>query len=185
MCRREVMATMQARKVAIGWTVAVSMAGASTLVGMISACGSSSGSSVPGQPHATEWTLASPAADASRHIERVVTARGVNGQGWAVDPTTRFQVHQAIYVTFLVQDVGLGEVHRVGVRWFLNGALASVAGAHSSQLVTHSGPGYSFSLVFPAPGAAEVRLYWDEPIGDNSEAPNDAFLAQTSAFTVA
>jgi hypothetical protein len=29
-----------------------------------------------------------------------------------------------------------------------------------------------------------VKLYWDEPVGDSNEQPNDRYLAKAIAFTV-
>jgi hypothetical protein len=176
--------TVRAKTVALRWGAVVSLAGAAAPVGMMSACGSSGTTNAQGQPQATEWTLASPPSDTSRYIQRAMTAGGVTEQGWAVHPATRFQVNQAIFVTFDVQGVGAGAAHRVGVRWFLNGALVPVAGAHSSQLVSYDGPAF-FSLSYPAPGNGLATLYWDEPVGDNNDAADERFLAHTVAFTIA
>jgi hypothetical protein len=138
-----------------------------------------------GEQHqpATQWSPLTTPQDATKHIRQAMTAASVDEYGAPVRPATRFTVDETIYVTFLVVGIEAGEGHRVSVRWFLNGTLAQQAGALRSMIVTHDGPAY-FSFTYRAPGVGKVTLYWDEPIGDNNDAPNDAFLAQSLTFSI-
>ena len=129
------------------------------------------------------WTVRSTSGPQASFVHEVHTAADVNQQGASAHPTVRFSVHQPIYVACVVRGVKEGDAHRLSVRWLLNGALAPVAGAHSSILVTRNGP-VAFTLIYPLPGDGMAKLYWDEPVGDNNDAANDAFLAQAVAFTV-
>lgn len=116
-------------------------------------------------------------------VQQVVTAQGVDQNGRPIHPTSQFSVGTPVYVVFLVRGVMPGQPHRVSIRWLLQGQLVQVAGAHASMLVTRDGPA-SFSLTYPAPGLGMARLYWDEPVNDNSDVPNERFLAQAIAFTI-
>lgn len=132
----------------------------------------------------TSWAVGASTLSASAHlVQQLVTATDVDRSGAPMHPTSRFRVDRPIYVVGMVRGVGHGETHRLSVRWFLNDTLAQAPGARSSMTVTHDGP-VSFGLVYPAAGSGTARLYWDEPIGDNSDRPNEAFLIATIAFTV-
>ncbi len=116
-------------------------------------------------------------------VQQVAPAAAVDQRGAPIHVMTRFPVQTPVYVTFTVRGLAPGEPHRLSVRWYLNDALVPVAGAHTSTLITHDGPGF-FSLAYPAPGAAQARLFWDEPICDSSDTPNDDYLAQSVAFAI-
>jgi hypothetical protein len=88
-----------------------------------------------------------------------------------------------VYLVCAVEGVTAGERHRLSVRWLLDGRLVQVSGAHSSSLVMRNG-NVSFSMIYPSPGTGSVGVYWDEPVGDNNDFPNDNFLVQTSSFTM-
>jgi hypothetical protein len=88
-----------------------------------------------------------------------------------------------VYLVCLVQGVVPGQPHRLTIRWYLQGQLARMPGAYSYATLTQNGP-LAFSVTYPAAGAGMVKLYWDEPVGDSNEQPNDRHLAQTVAFVV-
>jgi hypothetical protein len=113
----------------------------------------------------------------------VVTATGVDPNGAAVKPTSHFAVGTPVYVVCRVQGNVPGQAHRLTIRWYLQGQLARVPGAYSYATVTQDGP-LSFSVTYPTAGAGLAKLYWDEPVGDSNEQPNEHFLAQAIAFTV-
>jgi hypothetical protein len=113
----------------------------------------------------------------------VVTATGVDQNGAAINPTSHFAVGMPIYVVCRVQGVRSGESHRLTVRWYIQGQQARVPGAYTYATVSHDGL-LSFSVTYESAGAGLVKLYWDEPVGDSNEQPNDHFLAQATAFTV-
>jgi hypothetical protein len=119
----------------------------------------------------------------AQFVQHVTTAADVDKHGLSPHPATYFSVNQSIYVIGVVQGVKPGDAHRLSVRWLLNGALAPVSGAHSSTLILRDGP-FSFTLTYPLPGSGAARLYWDEPVGDNNDAANEAFLAQAVTFIV-
>jgi hypothetical protein len=131
----------------------------------------------------TQWSPLTMPQSATKHIRQAMTAASVDEYGAPVQPAPRFTADETIYVTFLVEGSEEGEAHRVSVRWFLNGALAQQAGALRSMIVTHDGPAY-FSFTYHAAGVGKVMLYWDEPVGDNNDAPNNAFLAQSLDFSI-
>ena len=113
----------------------------------------------------------------------VVTATGVDQNGAPVNPTSHFAVGKPVYVVCRVQGVMPGQAHRLTIRWYVQGQLARVPGAYSYATVTQDGP-ISFSVTYTTAGAGLAKLYWDEPVGDSNEQPNDHFLAQAIAFTV-
>ncbi len=113
----------------------------------------------------------------------VVTATGVDQNGAPVNPTSHFAVGMPIYVVCRVQGVRSGQAHRLTIRWYLQGQLARVPGAYTYATVTRDGL-VSFSVTYTSGGAGLAKLYWDEPVGDSNEQPNDHFLAQAIAFTV-
>jgi hypothetical protein len=119
----------------------------------------------------------------ARFVPVVVTATGVDRNGAPVNPTAHFAVGTPVYVICHVRGVLLGQSHRLTIRWYAQGQLARVPGAYASATVTYDGP-LAFSVTYTSAGAGMVRLYWDEPIGDSNEQPNDHFLAQAIAFTV-
>jgi hypothetical protein len=129
------------------------------------------------------WTPRTTPGPQASFVQEARTTADVNQQGASAHPAVRFSVHQPIYVLCVVRGVKEGDAHRLSVRWLLNGALVPVSGAHSSILVTRNGP-VAFTLTYPLPGDGAAKLYWDEPIGDNNDAANDAFLAQVVAFNV-
>lgn len=122
-------------------------------------------------------------SDAATHVVWAVVATGVDSPGAPVNPTSEFRTNQQVYLVCMVEGVKAEESHRLSVRWLLNGTLAQVAGAHSSALVTQNGA-VSFALAYALPGAGAVKVYWDEPVADNNDVPNDNFLAQVVRFTV-
>ena len=113
----------------------------------------------------------------------VVTATAVDPNDAPVNPTTHFVVGTPIYVVCRVQGVAPGQAHRLTIRWYLQGQLARVPGAYSYATVTQDGP-LSFSVTYPTAGAGLAKIYWDEPVGDSNERPNEHFLAQAIAFSV-
>jgi hypothetical protein len=116
-------------------------------------------------------------------VPMVVTARGVDQYGAPVNPSTHFAVRMPVYVVCRVQGVAPGQAHRLTIRWYLQGQLARMPGAYSYATVTQDGF-LSFSVTYPAAGAGLAKLYWDEPVGDSNEQPNEHFLAQAIVFTV-
>lgn len=167
-----------------GSLTAVAVVGA--LVVVITSCGDSRDAPGQGSQQATPGTAtpgtATPGPKAP-FVGQVTTAFGVDPSGAPVHPASRFQVGAPVYVICSVWGVAQGQAHRLTVRWFLNNALAQVSGAYVSTLVTQDGP-VSFHLSYPRPGAGMAQLSWDEPVGDNNDAPNDRFLAQTITFTI-
>jgi hypothetical protein len=119
----------------------------------------------------------------ARFVPLVVTATGVDQQGAPVNPSTHFAVGMPVYLVCWVQGVSSGQAHRVTIRWYLQGQLARVPGAYSYATVSQDGP-LSFSVTYPSAGAGVAKLYWDEPVGDSNERPNEHYLAQAIAFTV-
>jgi hypothetical protein len=119
----------------------------------------------------------------ARHVRDAVTARGVTADGAPVDPTATFHAGAPIYLVCMVEGVAPGTSHRLTIRWYLQGQQARSDGSYSYATVTEDGP-VSFSVIYPAAGAGLVKLYWDEPVADNSARTNEAFLAQALAFTV-
>ena len=61
--------------------------------------------------------------------------------------------------------------------------LVQAAGAHSSGLITQDGYA-SFAMSYPASGAGVAKVYWDEPVSDGNDIPNDNFLARMRSFTL-
>jgi hypothetical protein len=94
-----------------------------------------------------------------------------------------FHTDQQVYLVCRVEGVNAGERHRLSVRWLLDGKLVQAAGAHSSALITQDGC-VSFAMSYPASGAGVAKVYWDEPVSDGNDIPNDNFLALTRSFTV-
>ena len=122
-------------------------------------------------------------SDAARHVVAVVVCAGLTPQGTPANLTREFQTGQQVYLVCTVEGITAGERHRLSVRWLLDGRLVQVAGAHSSALVMENG-NVSFSITYPSSGAGVARVYWDEPVGDNNDFPNDNFLAHTRTFTI-
>jgi hypothetical protein len=111
------------------------------------------------------------------------TATGVDRNGAPVNPTAHFAVGAPVYVVCQVRGVLSGQAHRLTIRWYAQGQLVRSPGGYTYATVTHDGP-LSFSVKYTSAGQGLVRLYWDEPVGDSNEQPNDHFLAQAIAFTV-
>jgi hypothetical protein len=112
-----------------------------------------------------------------------VTATGVDRNGAPVNPTAHFAVGVPVYVVCQVRGVQSGQAHRLTIRWYSQGQLVRSPGGYTYATVTHDGP-LSFSVTYLSAGQGLVKLYWDEPVGDSNEQPNDHFLAQAIAFTV-
>jgi hypothetical protein len=113
----------------------------------------------------------------------VVTATAVDRNGAPVNPTAEFAVGMPVFVICRVQGIRPGEVHRLTVRWYVNGQLARWAGSYTYATVAQDRL-LSFSLTYETAGEGVVKLYWDEPVGDSNEQPSDRYLAQALAFTV-
>src|SRR5712664_2574499 len=105
------------------------------------------------------------------------TATGVDRNGAPVNPTAHFAVGVPVYVVCQVRGVLAGQSHRLTIRWYAQGQLVRSPGGYTYATVTHDGP-LSFSVKYTSAGQGLVRLYWDEPVGDSNEQPNDHFLAQ-------
>ncbi|PWT75472.1 MAG: hypothetical protein C5B60_05300 [Chloroflexi bacterium] len=116
-------------------------------------------------------------------VPGAVTATGVDRNEAPVNPTGDFAVGIPVFIICRVQGVRPGEVHRLTVRWYINGQLARWPGSYTYATVAQDGP-LSFSLTYETAGQGIVKLYWDEPVGDSNEQPNDRYLAQAIAFTV-
>jgi hypothetical protein len=123
------------------------------------------------------------ASDAGRFVISVVVCAGVTSQGAPANASHEFRIGQLVYLVCGVKGTAEGVSHRLSVRWLLDGNLVEGAGAHSSALVMQSGV-VVFSMIYPSSGAGIARVYWDEPVGDNNDIPNDHFLARTADFTV-
>jgi hypothetical protein len=119
----------------------------------------------------------------ARYLRDVVMAHGVTRGGAPIDPSSTFRVGSKVYLVCVVQGVVTGTSHRLTVRWYLQGRQIQIDGSYTYTTVTQNGPVF-FSFSYPTAGAGMVRLYWDEPVADNSARPNDAFLAQAIIFTV-
>ena len=124
-----------------------------------------------------------PASDAGRFVVSVVVCAGVTSQGAPVNASREFRIGQQVYLVCSVKGIAEGVSHRLSVRWLHDGNLVQAAGSHSSALVMQSG-GVTFSMIYPSSGAGVARVYWDEPVGDNNDIPNDHFLAHTTDFTI-
>lgn len=153
---------------------------AATVVGALVVAVTSCGDSGDGARHGAQQATPGPQA---QFVPQVTTASGVEQSGAPLHPASRFPLGAPVYVICSVQGVAQGQPHRLTVRWFLDRVLAQVSGAHVSTLVTRNGL-VSFSLLYPHPGAGMAKLYWDEPVGDNNDAPDDHYLAQAVAFTL-
>lgn len=119
----------------------------------------------------------------AQFVRDVVTAIGVDQNGAPVSPTTLFAVGTPVYVVCVVRGVTPGQAHRLSIRWYLQGQQPQMPGASTYATVTQDGP-VSFDVIYTATGDGMARLYWDEPVADNSDRPNDQYLAQAVAFTV-
>jgi F0F1-type ATP synthase membrane subunit c/vacuolar-type H+-ATPase subunit K len=173
--------TMQRRS-----TLAAQLAAlfAAVLVGL-AGCGTGTiGEGTTGSAHspAPGASAVTPGPQA-RYLRNVVTARGVTKDNVPIDPTSTFQADMPIYLVCVVQGVTPGTSHRLTVRWYLQGQQLQVDGSYAYATLTQNGP-ISFSMTYPILGPGMARLYWDEPIADNSARPNESFLAQAIAFTV-
>jgi hypothetical protein len=115
----------------------------------------------------------------ARFVRDVLTARGVTASGAPIGPTDQFAIGAPVFLLCNVQGVTPGTSHRLTIRWYLQGEPARMDGAYAYATVTHNGS-LNFSVMYPAAGAGEVRLYWDEPVADNSDRPNASFLAATT-----
>jgi hypothetical protein len=116
-------------------------------------------------------------------VPMVVTATGVNRNGAPLHPTTEFAIGMPVYVICRVQGIRPNEVHRLTVRWYVNGQLARWPASYTYATVDKDGL-LSFSLPYETAGEGVVKLYWDEPVGDSNEQPSDRYLAQVITFTV-
>jgi hypothetical protein len=119
----------------------------------------------------------------ARYVRNVVTARGITAEGEPLDPTSTFQVGMPVYVICTVQGVAPGTSHRLTIRWYLDGQQPRVDGAYRYVTVTHAGPVF-FSVTYPTSGAGLAKLYWDEPVADNSNRTDESSLAEAITFTV-
>jgi hypothetical protein len=119
----------------------------------------------------------------SLFVPMAVTATGVDRNGAPVNPTSHVPVGRPVYVVCRVRGVLPGQPHRLTIRWYLQGQLLRSPGAYTYATVAQDGS-LSFSVTYPVAGAGLVKLYWDEPVGDSNEQPNDRFLAQAIAFMV-
>ena len=144
--------------------------------GTVASGAGAAGTATPGAPVVTPGPQA-------HYLRDVVTARGVTQDGAPLGPTAHFLVGMPIYVVCRVEGVLPGQAHRLTVRWYLHGQLVRAPGAYRYATVTQDGP-LTFQVTYPAAGEGMVRLYWDEPVSNNSDRPNDHFLAYALAFTV-
>jgi hypothetical protein len=168
------------------WTPAACLTAAtvvSLLAVALAGCGSAGNPVGDSGQQAADWTAVTTPDSRAQYVQQVVTATRVDPNGAPVQLTSRFLAKTPVYVVVTVHGVGQGEAHRLSVRWFLNGTLVAEAGAHASGIVTHDSQ-VSFSLTYPLPGAGRAELYWDEPVSDNNDTPNERFLAQAITFTV-
>jgi hypothetical protein len=119
----------------------------------------------------------------ARYLHDVVTARDVTTDNMPIDPASAFQAGMPIYLVCVVQGVTPGTSRRLTIRWYLQGQQLQVDGSYSYATVMRDGP-VSFSMTYPTAGSGMARLYWDEPVADNSARTNESFLAQAIGFTV-
>jgi hypothetical protein len=154
-------------------------------VGLASCGGAQLTGSLPSTPSPTvvSGTPAMTPGPQSRFVPTAVTAMGADRNGAPINPTSHFVVDMPIYVVCQVQGVRPGQSHRLTVRWYLQGQQARVPGAYRYATVTHDGS-VSFRVTYTSAGTGLVKLYWDEPVADNNDRPNDRFLAQAIAFAV-
>ena len=157
---------------------------AAVLVGL-AGCGTGSiGEGTTGSAYSpAPGTSAVTPGPQARYLRDVVTARGVTKDNVPIDPTSTFQAGVPIYLVCVVQGVTPGTSHRLTIRWYLQSQQAQIDGSYSYATVTQGGP-ISFSVTYPTAGSGMARLYWDEPVADNSARTNESFLAQAIGFTV-
>jgi hypothetical protein len=73
--------------------------------------------------------------------------------------------------------------YRLTIRWYLQGQQPQIDGSYTYATLTQDGP-VSFSVTYPTAGSGMARLYWDEPVADNTARPNESFLAHAIVFSV-
>lgn len=128
--------------------------------------------------------VATPGA-ASKYVQHVVTATGVDGSYFAIGPTSQFTADTgSVYVVASVRNVPNGQQHTISIHWYLQGvALDHLPSAKTSTTFTGNQQIY-FALSFPSPGVGMAKLYWDQPANDTGDNPNDPSLAATIYFFV-
>jgi hypothetical protein len=97
--------------------------------------------SIPSPPTVSQGSsvmAVTPGPQAS-FVPVIVTATGVHPNGAPVNPTSHFAVGTPVYVSCRVQGVRPGEVHRLTVRWYINGQLARWPVAYTYATVAQDG----------------------------------------------
>jgi hypothetical protein len=165
------------------------LASAVFLAAALAACGANPPTTVrpftptPPTVAAGTATMAITPGPQAAFVPVIATATGVNRNGAPIHPTSTFALGTPVYLICRVQGIRPGEVHRLTVRWYINGQLARSPGSYTYATVAQDGP-LSFRLIYTTAGEGVVKLYWDEPVGDSNEQPTERYLAQAITFTL-
>jgi hypothetical protein len=78
-------------------------------------------------------------------------------------------------------ETAVGAFHSTngGASWSSTTTFATIS-SHTVAGSLRTGPLPSAEI----DGAGVARVYWDEPVGDGNDIPNDNFLTRTRSFTV-
>lgn len=140
--------------------------------------------SAPSTPTATAYpgTIGTPTIG-SKYVTSAVTARGVDSNGNAVNPTSTFAAGQKVYVVAHVSNPPVGQ-HRLSIEWFLNGQQVNTPPEVSIGKPVTGSANVSFTNVYTYGGRGTARIYWDLPSDTSYDLDPDAFLARDVAFEV-
>ncbi|HEY1388527.1 MAG TPA: hypothetical protein VGF38_08280 [Ktedonobacterales bacterium] len=120
---------------------------------------------------------------AARPLSWVVTALHRQGNCSPVYPSSYFHAGDMVWVFVILKQPARG--HTISVRWFMNGDdVTPPSGDRTTLILGDNNPNACFSLQYPSPGKGSVKVYWDRPVNDAGNSPNDASLMATINFAV-
>lgn len=131
-------------------------------------------------------TPVSTPGPSAKIVTSAVTAHGIDNNYNAVDISSYFQVNSTVYVVANIVGASQKTTNTLSCTWFLDGIDYKLKSGTTSPLPpskTSNFHGYC-ALPYYQTGVGMVRIYWNRPASDTSDASDDPYLAQTIKFGI-
>jgi hypothetical protein len=123
---------------------------------------------------------------AAKNVTGLVTAKSVDPSYNAIDPTSYFLVKSSVFAVITIVGVTQNQTNTLTCVWYLNNLNFNLHTGTSTTIQPNKTTNFHgvCELPYNQIGIGMVRVYWNRPPSDTSEAADDPYLAQTIQFAV-